>query len=65
MSLSRPPIATFYSQLCLAKDRARSRGLLQFEKAKILGNFEVIKRDSVWRLLHLKILILFLPPAAL
>lgn len=40
-----------------AKDRARVHVLLQFEKAKTSGNFEFIKRDGVWRLLHLKIVI--------
>lgn len=40
-----------------AKDRARVHVLLQYEKAKTAGNFEFIKRDGVWRLLHLKVLI--------
>ncbi len=39
------------------KDRARVHVLLQFEKAKTSGNFEFIKRNGEWRLLHLKILI--------
>ncbi len=40
-----------------AKARARVHVLLQFEKSKTSGNFEYIKTDGVWRLLHLKILI--------
>jgi hypothetical protein len=40
-----------------AKERARVHVLLQFEKAKTSGNFEFIKTDGVWRLLHLKIVI--------
>jgi hypothetical protein len=39
------------------KDQARVHVLLQFEKAKTSANFEFIKREGVWRLLHLKILI--------
>lgn len=39
------------------KDRARVHVLLQFEKAKTSGNFEFIKTQGTWRLLHLKVLI--------
>ena len=38
-------------------DRARVHVLLEFEKAKTSGNFEFIKVEDEWRLLHLKILI--------
>jgi hypothetical protein len=40
-----------------SKTRARVHVLLQFEKATTSGSFEFIKKDGVWRLLHLKVLI--------